>query len=107
MIASVTYVNGSFTIDGEDGSESQVGWEEAPTLLGTHNTIGSAHLQEGHSTWMRQSQHTREDNTYNTQRMSPHDCNSSYSKYYVKGLSDVSGGNQHWKDQINNTYNIF
>ena len=46
MIASVTYVNGSFTVEGEGGSKSQVGWEEAPTLLGTHNTIGHAQILE-------------------------------------------------------------
>jgi len=35
---SVTYVNCSFTIEGEGGSESQVGWDEVPTQLETHNT---------------------------------------------------------------------
>lgn len=44
VIASVNCVNGSFTVEREGGSESQVGWEEAPTLLGTHNIIGCAHL---------------------------------------------------------------
>lgn len=41
-IASVTCVNDSFTLDGEFGSESQLGWEEAPTLSRTHNTMGHA-----------------------------------------------------------------
>ena len=46
MISSVTCVNGSFTVEGEGWSESQVGWEEAPNLLGTHNTTGCAQLLE-------------------------------------------------------------
>ena len=45
VIASVTCANGSFTMDGEGESESQVSWEEA-TLLGTHNTTGRAQLPE-------------------------------------------------------------
>ena len=42
VIAIVICVNGSFTIEGDGESESQFGWEEAPTLLETHNTIGHA-----------------------------------------------------------------
>jgi len=44
MIASVTCVKGSFTAEGEGESEYQVGWEEVPTLLGTHDTTGRAKL---------------------------------------------------------------
>ncbi len=46
VIYSVTCVNGSFTVEGEGGSESQDGSEEVPTLLGTHNTIWHAQLPE-------------------------------------------------------------
>jgi len=46
VIASATCVNVFFIVEGEGGSESQVRWEEAPTLLGTHNTTGCAHLLE-------------------------------------------------------------
>ena len=107
MIASVTCVKGSFSIEGEGGSESQVIWEEAPTLLGIQNTTGRAQLLEDQSTWMQQSQHTRKDNMYNTQRMSPLECNDCYRKFYVKVLPDVLGGNQNRKDSINNIYNTF
>ena len=75
LIANVTCVNGSFTVEGEGGSGSLVSWEEAPTMLGTDNTIGHAQLPKEQSTWMQQSQHTREDNMYNTQRMSQRECN--------------------------------
>jgi len=53
VIASDTCFNGSFIIEGEGGSESQVGWEEAPTLLGTPNTTGCAQLSEEKSTRMQ------------------------------------------------------
>ena len=51
-----TYVNGSFTVRGEVESESQVGWDEDPTQLGTHNITRRAQLPEEQSTWMWQSQ---------------------------------------------------
>ena len=107
VISSVIGVNGSFTVEGEGGSESQVRWEEAPTLLGTHNTTGRAQLPEEQSTRMWQPQHTRKDNMYNTQQMSPHECNSCYRKFYVKGLSNVREGSHHRQDNINNIYNTF
>jgi len=52
VIASVTCVNGSFNVEGEGGTESQVVWEEAPTLLGGHNTTICAQLLELKSTRM-------------------------------------------------------
>lgn len=81
VIASVTCVNGSFTVKGEGGSESQVRWEEDPNLLGTHNIIGCAELLEEHSTWMQKSRQTRKDNMYNTQWRISHKCDGCYSKF--------------------------
>ena len=79
----------------EGGNESQVGWEEDPTLLEAQNTIGRAQIPEDKSTQMWQSQHIREDNMYNTQQISPHECSYCYNKFYVKGLSDVQEGSHH------------
>lgn len=59
------------------------------------------------STWLQQSQRVREDNTYNTQQISPHECNGCYSKFYVKVLSDVWESSQHGRDSVNNIYNTF
>ena len=44
---------------------------------------------------------------YKTQRINPHEYNSCYSKFYVKGLFDVRESSLHGWDNINNIYNTF
>ena len=85
------------------------GWEwvpsqlwEVPTLLGTHKTIGYAQLLVVQSTQMWQSQDTREYNMYNTQKISPHECNGCHNKFYVKGFSYVWERVLHGWDNVNN-----
>ena len=73
----------------EGGSESPIKRGNVLTLLETHNTTRNAQLLEEQSTWMWQSQHTREDNMYNTQQRSPRKCDGHYNKFMGKFLSDA------------------
>ena len=80
MIDSVTSIK-VISLQREGGSESQVGWEEGPTLLETHNTTGRVQLPKEKSTRMQKSQHTWEDSTYTTKWVNLRECNGHYSKF--------------------------
>lgn len=88
------------------------GWEWVPsqlglvpTLLGTYNKRHAQRMVE-QSTRMRQSQHTREDNMYNTQWISLREYNGCYRKFYVKGLSNVRESSLHRRDNVYNTFSL-